>query len=127
MNKPGVVYGFVTMGQRFGKTMYRFGCTKKTQLDERYAVEDRQWVLLDGMFQGLNKPVKGKIVFFEQVTDVVDAWDIVREWLRHHSPRRTKGLEVSQETMLGDRFFSLNITTERFAKHLEDLKSEVQL
>ena len=117
----------MTMGQRFGKTMYRFGCTKKTQLDERYAVEDRQWVLLDGMFQGLNKPVKGKIVFFEQVTDVVEAWDIVREWLRHHSPRRTKfcGLEVSQETMLGDRFFSLNTTTEIFAKHLEELKSQV--
>ena len=107
----GSIFGFVTEGKT-DVTIYRFG---KTTRPKRSFPD----IFLDRMFTGLNRPKQ--VVMFEEVSDVTQAWRIVHEFLRDHSPRWNKELEVTQETRLGDLFFSVNCSTEEFQDHLKGL------
>lgn len=107
----GSIFGFVTEG-KIDATIYRFGKTTRT----KRSFPD---IFLDRMFTGLNRPKQ--VVMFEEVSDVTQAWSIVHEFLRDHSPRWNRDLKVTQETRLGDLFFTANCSTEEFQEHLKGL------
>ena len=154
--KEGLVFGYLctgTGGVRVGRSpvgtlscanndgeVYRFGkTTKPVKLDENYAEAEQTKVFISRLgcaFGGLNGPEK--VIFWAQVTDVHQAWDIVRDYLqtraasealalvRSHiflSPLETERPIIVHEYSLGDKFFSIGnkMGAAGFHAHLKEV------
>jgi len=97
--KKGTVFGFLCKGRgEDGRLVYRFGKTTKGALDERYRESDQKIVAIERLGMcGLNRPER--VVLWENVSDVNDAWDICERILR--------GLtQLEHEPGFGDKYYS---------------------
>ena len=126
--KKGIVFGYLCCGKggdAHDNKVYRFGRSKKTELDKMIVPSERTMVFIERLgcsFGGLNRPET--VVLWEQVADVHKAWDIVKDYLRNmrFAACKTDRPLVVHEAALGDNFFSLGCkcSTEEFEKHLKE-------